>query len=233
MILVIPSIDLKDGKCCSCISGETGTEDFYESISELPERLVALLRRENSKALHFNDFDSFENGCNNSDLLIQLSYITDIPFQLYTCIKHYEACHHLLNKGIYRLILSPELFDNEVEIEKLIDKFTASRIVFYYDSNILNTDILFQKALKTGLKRVYFVNNSEDINESINSADSLFGGKGIRVTLGSFTGGPKELWQLNSQSPILIDSVAIGRPLFENSFPCQKIWRLAEAKLEK
>jgi phosphoribosylformimino-5-aminoimidazole carboxamide ribotide isomerase len=34
---------------------------------------------------------------------------------------------------------------------------------------------------------------------------------------------------LQALIPIGIDSVIIGRALYENRFPCQKLWRLAES----
>lgn len=43
---------------------------------------------------------------------------------------------------------------------------------------------------------------------------------------------PEQLWELQRSAPANVDSVVIGRALYENRFPCQGIWREIEAKLE-
>ena len=45
-------------------------------------------------------------------------------------------------------------------------------------------------------------------------------------------GGPKQLWDLQQLTSIGLDSVIVGRALYENRFPCQRMWRTIEAKLE-
>jgi phosphoribosylformimino-5-aminoimidazole carboxamide ribotide isomerase len=37
---------------------------------------------------------------------------------------------------------------------------------------------------------------------------------------------PAELWHVQDLIKYGVDSVVIGRAIFENKFPCQKIWRL-------
>jgi hypothetical protein len=43
---------------------------------------------------------------------------------------------------------------------------------------------------------------------------------------------PAHLWELEQRVPRNVDSVVIGRAMYENRFPCQNIWRIAEAELE-
>jgi phosphoribosylformimino-5-aminoimidazole carboxamide ribotide isomerase len=54
----------------------------------------------------------------------------------------------------------------------------------------------------------------------------------MRITVGGGIGGPEQLWALQELRSIGIDSVVIGRALYENKFPCQGMWRSIEAKLE-
>jgi phosphoribosylformimino-5-aminoimidazole carboxamide ribotide isomerase len=52
-----------------------------------------------------------------------------------------------------------------------------------------------------------------------------------RVTHSGGVSNMKELAKLNELSAFGVDSVIIGRALYENRFPCQKIWRIAESGL--
>jgi phosphoribosylformimino-5-aminoimidazole carboxamide ribotide isomerase len=38
-----------------------------------------------------------------------------------------------------------------------------------------------------------------------------------------------ELLDIQNLMPIGVDSVIVGRALYENKFPCQKMWRVAES----
>jgi phosphoribosylformimino-5-aminoimidazole carboxamide ribotide isomerase len=50
-----------------------------------------------------------------------------------------------------------------------------------------------------------------------------------KVTLSGGISSYKDLINLQECSSCGIDSVIIGRALYENKFACQKIWRVAEA----
>jgi phosphoribosylformimino-5-aminoimidazole carboxamide ribotide isomerase len=54
----------------------------------------------------------------------------------------------------------------------------------------------------------------------------------MRITAAGGVSSPSHLWALQELQPLGLDSVIVGRALYENKFPCQKIWRQAEARLE-
>jgi phosphoribosylformimino-5-aminoimidazole carboxamide ribotide isomerase len=54
----------------------------------------------------------------------------------------------------------------------------------------------------------------------------------LRFTMAGGIASPEHLWMLQSSVPRNVDSVVIGRAMYENRFPCQGIWRAVEAKLE-
>jgi phosphoribosylformimino-5-aminoimidazole carboxamide ribotide isomerase len=64
-----------------------------------------------------------------------------------------------------------------------------------------------------------------NIELSKNIADATSG----RVTLSGGVSGYQDLNEVNQEFDNGIDSVIIGRALYENAFPCQKIWRVAES----
>ncbi|MGA8264926.1 MAG: HisA/HisF-related TIM barrel protein, partial [Ignavibacteriaceae bacterium] len=52
---------------------------------------------------------------------------------------------------------------------------------------------------------------------------------GAKITHSGGVRNKDELMDLQSLMPIGIDSVIVGRALYENRFPCQKLWRVAES----
>ncbi len=52
---------------------------------------------------------------------------------------------------------------------------------------------------------------------------------GGKVTLSGGIRNKDELMDVQKIMPLGIDSVIVGRALYENRFPCQKLWRVAES----
>jgi phosphoribosylformimino-5-aminoimidazole carboxamide ribotide isomerase len=50
-----------------------------------------------------------------------------------------------------------------------------------------------------------------------------------KVTHSGGIGGYEDLIKLQKEASEFVDSVIIGRALYENRFSCQKIWRVAES----
>ncbi|HPN38518.1 MAG TPA: HisA/HisF-related TIM barrel protein, partial [Melioribacteraceae bacterium] len=51
----------------------------------------------------------------------------------------------------------------------------------------------------------------------------------LKITHSGGISGYKDLMEVQKLNSFGIDSVIIGRALYENKFPCQKIWRVAES----
>ncbi|MDZ7763592.1 MAG: HisA/HisF-related TIM barrel protein [Melioribacteraceae bacterium] len=64
---------------------------------------------------------------------------------------------------------------------------------------------------------------------NIELSNSIGAATGLKVTLSGGVGGYNDLINVDENRGEQIDSVIIGRALYENKFPCQKIWRVAES----
>ncbi|MFM8569238.1 MAG: HisA/HisF-related TIM barrel protein, partial [Candidatus Kapaibacterium sp.] len=54
---------------------------------------------------------------------------------------------------------------------------------------------------------------------------------GMRITAAGGIDSPQELWAMNELLGENIDSVVVGRAIFENRFPCQLMWRSIEQEI--
>ena len=52
---------------------------------------------------------------------------------------------------------------------------------------------------------------------------------GVKVTHAGGIRNKDELLDIQKLVPSGVDSVIVGRALYENRFPCQKLWRVAES----
>jgi phosphoribosylformimino-5-aminoimidazole carboxamide ribotide isomerase len=248
MLLVIPSIDLVSGICRDCICSTLPMVKDYSGLSKHPDQLSQLFRRENAKSLHINDIDSLENreNKNNIDTIIKIKNAVEIPIQCYSKFHNINDCKFLLDNGIHRIILDDLLLEEEKAMKELISSYTSSRIAFYAEVNsqhkankcnnlaITITEYI-SKIKAAGGDRLVLKDTSayDSLDKSIETLNELAKNNTIKITLQDAACNYYSLNYINEKSNFLIDSIILGKALYENKFPCQEIWRLAESRLEK
>ena len=243
-LLVIPGIDIHNGMCTYCISGNEGMEQLYDEFSKNPDKLCSLLRRENSRSIFVKDNDSFTGDFDNSDILLQIPKAVEIPLVLYINRENFDDYSWFLNRGYYRVMIDDIVYTNPDDTRKLIDKFGCSRIIFGFlgkngvrnlpdGTKITIDDFIEQIKPYKPQRLVYGDDQWIERNEPDNSFLLELSKKlKCRVTLYNTVNSPHHLWKLTEIAPQGIDSVIIGKPIFDNNFPCQKLWRFAESLTE-
>lgn len=247
MLLIIPHIELSDGRCNHCIQATPGKEQLYESFSNHPLELAKLWRRENAKTLQITDNDSFEAGTIQRHLILMLAQSVDIPIQLFCQFQSVEECATFLDNGIYRVVIGELALKEPTEVRKLLKEYSSSRVVFGLlsskekfhskTSELCIPDVEFEQ-------EVYSLGGRRLIYTDLESYGTLSGPNYQRIqsfaeqtrmklTVGGGIAMPEHLWRLQEISSNRIDSVVIGKALYENKFPCQKIWRLIEEEIEQ
>ena len=249
MLLIIPYIELLDGITSSKICGEAGKEVFYKDLCSDPLKMVQLWRRENSKSLHLFDYDSFHkpNNTLNVNALLYITQNIDIPIQVYSKLEYYNSCKILLNNGIYRIFIDSLLLSNPTAVENLIKEYSASRICFALFSdnrNVINLgltqtmsdDDYIKRIIKAGGKRIFYSDINSNKAEKVTDLEyisNLALNNKIKITLLDGVYSFIDLKLVSKYERMGIDSVILSTALYNNRFPCQKIWRLIEADLEK
>jgi phosphoribosylformimino-5-aminoimidazole carboxamide ribotide isomerase len=249
MLLIIPYIELLEGVTSCRIIGEAGKEGYYDQLCKDPLKMVQLWRRENSKSLHIFDYDSFHAGDNTLNIisLLYISQNIDIPIQVYSKIESFNLCKILLDNGIYRVFIDQLLFSNQDSVDNLIKEYSPSRICFALFSKnryVVNTglDIIIsdknyiEKIIKTGGRRIFYADmdaNYSDKCPDLEYIAKLATDYKIKITLLDGIYSFEDLKSVSKYEKNGIDSVILSSSLYNNRFPCQKIWRLIEADLEK
>ncbi|MEE9224623.1 MAG: 1-(5-phosphoribosyl)-5-[(5-phosphoribosylamino)methylideneamino] imidazole-4-carboxamide isomerase [Bacteroidota bacterium] len=246
MLLVIPSMDIRDQKCFRSIQGLPGSEAVY---SDDPVETAKLWRRENSKCLHVVDLDGAKQGqLKNIETIRQIVQSVDIPIQLGGRLSSSEdITMALVELGVYRVVLSGEA---EVSlIRRLIDEHGPPKIVVSIEAKDgivrargrnkgahLTASSLALKMKEIGVSRIVYtdVMNGDALNGPNFEAIRLFAEKtGLRITAAGGVRGLEDLLKLQELEPFGVDSVIIGRALYENRFSCQGLWRTVEAEESK
>jgi phosphoribosylformimino-5-aminoimidazole carboxamide ribotide isomerase len=246
MILVIPAIDLRHGKCVRLIKGEPGTEKIY---SDDPVKMAIIWRGENFKALHVVDLDgAFEGRPVNLGCLKSIVDAVDIPVEYGGGMRTYDDVKQALDTGIYRVILGTVAVKDEDLLLRLLRDFGPRRIVVGIDmldgivqvsgwksSTGISSIELGKKLKANGVVRVVYTDISRDGTLRGVNAEAMkeFAVQtGLRVTASGGVRSYVDLLKIQELEPFGVDSVIVGKAFYENSFPCQGLWRLNEAELQ-
>ncbi len=240
MFLIIPVIELSNGAAVRQVKGVEGA--VYPTD---PAALARVWRRENAKVLHLTDKDSLMCGeIRNLDAIRAVVRSVDIPVEVSGDICSFDQCAELFNAGVYRVVVNVVALRDQGELRRIIDEFLPQRVVAGFTAmggRVLNTDgspsdiapLPFGTHLKeTGFSRAVYRNVESQGGDLVLDVEALRAfaiESRLRVTAAGGVRKVQDLWDAQSLERDGVDSIILGKALYENRFPCQKLWRLAEA----
>lgn len=243
-LLVIPSIDIKDRKTVRVVQGiaELGSNEYGDD----PVEMAMIWRSENAKVIHVVDFDSsHQHSHKNFDILGEICDSVIIPVEFGGGIHSIADASEALNLGAFRLVIGSLAFTNRDEFIKILEKFGPQKISLAVD--VINDQLVVSgRRVKTGIKAIDFSKELVKIGvnrlivtdvqrngmlegPNIKLCSNIAEATNTKVTLSGGISNFKDLINVQNNADSGIDSVIIGRALYENKFPCQRIWRVAES----
>jgi len=243
-LLVIPSIDIKNGKCVRTVQGIPEL-DCYE-YSNNPVEMAKIWRAENAKMIHVKDFDgAHEQSKRNYKVIEEICSSVVIPVEFAGGIRSINDADAIMKTGVIRLAINTMAIENKEEFLKVLEKYGPNKIVISLD--ILGEELLVRgRNKKTGINFRAFskemveagVNrfivcdisrNGTQLGPNIQLSKEIAEMTGAKVTHAGGVRNKDELMDIQNLIPNGVDSVIVGRALYENRFPCQKLWRVAES----
>jgi phosphoribosylformimino-5-aminoimidazole carboxamide ribotide isomerase len=210
--------------------------------------MAILWRGENAKTLHISDVDGVQTGrVHNWDIIEQIVQAVDIPIQVGGGLRNYDDIKDLLGKGVFRIVIGTIAIHDKALVEALIQDFGARKIAISIEAqdgtirseggkqrhDITPLEFALQM-MKLGVSRVVYSEIGPDGESKISNPDSLrelASRSGVRVTAQGGIHGYQDLIRLQEVEKFGVDSVIVGQALYENKFPCQRLWRLNEKEL--
>ncbi len=245
MLLIFPSIEISHECCVQVVHGPKGSEQSY-SID--PVQMAILWRGENAKTLHIVDLDGVAEGkVKHKDLIRRMVQAVDIPIQVGGGLRSYEEVEQIFELGVYRVIIGTASVEQPELVERLVKQFGSRKIAIGIDcrnDKLLISDhktvapiTPLQHALqmqKLGVSRILLSVREEDSNEhklAFDSLKELAQKTDIRITAWGGVKDYQDLIKLQELEKYGVDSVIIAKPLYQNTFPCQGLWRINEQQL--
>ncbi len=230
-MLVIPEIDLRKGRCVRLTDGRYEDENVY--FVE-PLRMARLWRVMNAKVLHVVDVDAAHAASEgNRSVIGDIVRALDIPVEVGGGVRAPEDVQELLDMGVYRVVVGRSFAGGLEGIEEAVGRFGASRIVVGLrapagaaDDPAAIPDIAAGLEAR-GVRRFVYSDVGDDgtlsgpnLDAYREIADRL---QRAHITAAGGVTGYRDLLALGALMP-KVDSVIVGRALYENRFPCQQFW---------
>lgn len=241
-MLIIPAIDIRDQKCVRLTQGDFAREKVY---LDNPCDMAILWRKQNAKMLHLVDLDAALKGSpQNFETIKRIVETLDIPIEVGGGIRTMQDAERYLQIGVCRIIIGSAAVTNPNLVAELIKEFDAKKIVIGIDakngiprvngwtSESALTDIeLGLKMKDLGVERVIYTDISKDgmlTGISYAALKRFAEQTHLKVTASGGVASYKDFIALGELKPLGVDSVIIGKALYEETFPCQKLWHLYE-----
>ena len=137
-MLIMPAVDIKNGKCVQLVQGEPGSEMVE---IENPELVAKYWQDLGAKNLHVIDLDGTINSNPSFDIIKKILNEVSIPIQLGGGIRSIDYARQLLDMDIERLIIGTMGIQNPQTITELSKEYGSDRIMISLDSKDNNVVI--------------------------------------------------------------------------------------------
>lgn len=128
-MIVIPAIDLRDGKAVRLKRGDPSTETAY---SDDPVALAERFQSEGARRLHVVDLDAALEEGSNAEIVRQICLAVAIPVQVGGGIRTLEDVERLIELGAARAILGTAAAADPSLVSRAVEEF-AERVVVAVD----------------------------------------------------------------------------------------------------
>lgn len=130
-MLIMPAVDIKNGKCVQLVQGQPGSEMI---AIENPENVAKHWEDLGAKNLHIIDLDGTIDGKTSLDVIKKILNEVNVPIQLGGGIRSVDYGKKLLDLDIERLIIGTMGIEHPETITELSNEYGSERIMISLDS---------------------------------------------------------------------------------------------------
>jgi phosphoribosylformimino-5-aminoimidazole carboxamide ribotide isomerase len=129
---VIPSIDLRGGRCVRLYQGDYDKETVY---SDDPLEVALRWQEMGAPRIHIVDLDGAASGIQaNMEVLKRLAYSMDVPLQMGGGIRDMSSAESILDMGVQRIVLGTSAVENPSLVEQACRRFGAEAVIVGVDA---------------------------------------------------------------------------------------------------
>lgn len=244
-VLIIPAIDLKDGKCVRLYQGRKEEATVF---SRDPVAVAKAWEEAGARLLHLVDLDGAFSGVQkNVQVIKEILKEVKIPVQLGGGIRSLETIERLLDQGISRVILGTSAIENPRLIEKACALY-GERIVLGLDAKdgrvaiqgweeqVTKTYLELAEEMKNlGIQRVIFTDIKRDgtlQGPNLESTRQLAEKTSLKVIASGGISSLDDIRNLLALEPYGVEGAIVGKALYTGSIRLEEALALAQGEAD-
>ena len=238
-MLLIPAIDLKDGRCVRLLQGEADAQTIY---SNDPVEMAISFEDAGAKRLHLVDLDgAFRGkGANMASIRSILKNIS-IPVQLGGGLRNAENIEQMFELGVSSVIVSTMAVKNSEVLEEIILRYSGKRIFLGVDSRNRKVSIEgwqegteiddVELALlwkKHGIQRIVFTDIARDgmlSGPNLEALGDFARRTGLKIVASGGVSSMEDLELLKTLETDGVDQVICGKAIYEGKLNLKEIFK--------
>jgi len=231
-MLIIPAIDLKDGRCVRLLQGRKSEMTVY---NENPVEVAREFAAAGAQMIHVVDLDGAfnESASPNRAVVREIIEAVDVPIEFGGGVRTIEDVRELCDAGVARVVLGTVAAESPDALQKFVNEF-ASRICVGIDARdgrvmtrgwetatpILATD-LARSVAECGVERIIYTDIARDgalVGPNIQQTLAVAEAANVRVTASGGVSSLDDIKRLRDAGDARVDSVIVGKALYEGKF---------------
>jgi phosphoribosylformimino-5-aminoimidazole carboxamide ribotide isomerase len=240
-MLIIPAIDLRNGRCVRLVQGRKDSATIYDAN---PIEIAKSFENDGAPMLHVVDLDGAvsENKVLNRDVLRELLQVISIPVQFGGGLRSIRDVDEVLTLGVTRVVIGTVAAESPDLLGKMLRLFGASALAVGVDARDgqvvtrgwetqgqTSALTLARHVAELGIERIVYTDVQRDgmlAGINIDQTCLIAAGSGLKVTASGGVSSLDDLRRLDAVSECGIDSVIVGKALYEGRFTLREAQRV-------
>ena len=231
-MLVIPAIDLKNGSCVRLVQGRKTDVTVYGND---PVEVAKQFAHAGAQMIHVVDLDgAFEGGESpNRAVVKKLVAAVDVPIEFGGGVRSMDDVQQLCDAGVARVVLGTLAVESPELLRKLVSRFSEKICVgidardgqvmtrgWESETRIFAVD-LARRVAAYNIERIIYTDIARDgtlTGPNVDQTVAVARAANIRVTASGGVSSLDDIKRLHDAGEPLLDSVIVGKALYEQKF---------------
>jgi len=232
-MLIIPAIDLRDGRCVRLAQGRRDATKIYNAD---PVKVALSFEDDGAEMLHVVDLDGAfsEPNSRNRKVLQKVIDTIGIPVQFGGGLRTTEDVFEAIDIGVHRVVIGTVAAESPETFAEMLAKFGSEIIVVGIDANRgqaatrgweteaeIDVLTLARRVAAIGVERIVYTDIQRDgmlTGPNVEQTSLIARETGLRVTASGGVSSIDDLLKLKAVGETGVDSVIVGKALYERRF---------------
>lgn len=240
-MIVIPAIDLKNGRCVRLMQGRKSDVTVY---SDNPVEVAREFASAGAQMIHVVDLDGAfsETDSPNRAVVEKILETVDVPIEFGGGVRSVDDVQGLCSQGVTRIVLGTLAAESPDSLRQFVAEF-ASKICVGIDARdgrvmtrgwetttSINAIDLARTAAACGVERIVYTDIARDGALSGPNIEQTLGvvrAANVRVTASGGVSTLDDIKRLRDADDSRLDSVIVGKALYEGKFKLEEAIHVA------